>query len=71
MEAFVRGEVSGDAGGLIRWPVRLLIPLGFALLSLQGLSEIVKRVAFLRGLITDPARRAGARPAAAPSVDPS
>lgn len=49
VEAFQRGEVSSDAGGLIRWPVRLLIPLGFALLGLQGVSELIKRVAFLRG----------------------
>jgi len=49
VESFQRGEVSSDAGGLIRWPVRLLIPLGFALLGLQGISELIKRVAFLRG----------------------
>jgi TRAP-type mannitol/chloroaromatic compound transport system permease small subunit len=48
-ESFQRGELSSDAGGLVRWPVRLLIPLGFALLGLQGVSEIIKRVAFLRG----------------------
>jgi TRAP-type mannitol/chloroaromatic compound transport system permease small subunit len=44
-------EYSSDPGGLIRWPVRLLIPVSFTLLGLQGLSEVVKRVAFLRGLI--------------------
>jgi TRAP-type mannitol/chloroaromatic compound transport system permease small subunit len=44
-------EYSSDPGGLIRWPVRLLIPLAFALLALQGVSEIIKRVAFLKGLI--------------------
>ena len=49
VESWQRGEVSSDAGGLIRWPVRLLIPLGFALLGLQGVSEIIKRLAFLRG----------------------
>ena len=49
IESFQRGELSSDAGGLIRWPVRLLIPLGFALLGLQGVSELIKRVAFLRG----------------------
>ncbi|HSD97817.1 MAG TPA: TRAP transporter small permease subunit [Sulfuricaulis sp.] len=43
------GEISPDAGGLIRWPVRLLIPLGFALLALQGVAEVIKRIAFLRG----------------------
>jgi TRAP-type mannitol/chloroaromatic compound transport system permease small subunit len=42
-------EMSGDAGGLVRWPVKLLMPLGFALLVLQGLSQIVKRIAYLRG----------------------
>ena len=49
VESWQRGEVSSDAGGLIRWPVRMLIPMGFALLGLQGISEIIKRVAFLRG----------------------
>jgi TRAP-type mannitol/chloroaromatic compound transport system permease small subunit len=49
IESLQRGEVSSDAGGLVRWPVRLLIPLGFALLGLQGVSELIKRVAFLRG----------------------
>ena len=44
-------EYSSDPGGLIRWPVRLLIPVAFTLLGLQGISEIIKRVAFLRGLI--------------------
>ncbi|OWQ91833.1 sugar transporter [Roseateles aquatilis] len=41
------GEVSGNAGGLIRWPVALTLPLGFALVSLQGLSEIIKRIGYL------------------------
>jgi len=50
--AWQHNEMSPDAGGLLRWPVRLLIPLGFALLSLQGISEIFKRIAFLRGLIS-------------------
>ena len=45
------GEHSSDPGGLIRWPVRLLIPVAFTLLGLQGISELIKRVAFLRGLI--------------------
>jgi TRAP-type mannitol/chloroaromatic compound transport system permease small subunit len=48
-QSFLGGEVSSDAGGLVRWPVKLLIPAGFALLVLQAFSEIVKRVAFLRG----------------------
>jgi TRAP-type mannitol/chloroaromatic compound transport system permease small subunit len=48
------GEVSSNAGGLIRWPVYMMIPLGFSLLTLQGLSELIKRLAFLQGLIEDP-----------------
>jgi len=47
-------EMSTDAGGLIRWPVKILIPIGFTLLSLQGISELIKRVAFLMGLIPNP-----------------
>ena len=50
VESFASGERSPDAGGLIRWPVRLLIPLGFSLLALQGIAELIKRLAFLRGL---------------------
>lgn len=53
--AYATGEMSNNAGGLIRWPVLALLPLGFALLGLQGLSELIKRVAWLRGLIADPA----------------
>jgi TRAP-type mannitol/chloroaromatic compound transport system permease small subunit len=44
-------EYSSDPGGLIRWPVRLLIPVAFALLALQGVSEIIKRIGFLKGLV--------------------
>src|SRR3954470_19106224 len=43
------GEVSTNAGGLIRWPIKIFLPLGFALLSLQGISELIKRVAMLTG----------------------
>ncbi len=49
MQSYIGHEVSSDAGGLVRWPVKILIPAGFALLVLQGLSEIVKRAAFLSG----------------------
>ena len=49
VDSFVSGEMSPDAGGLIRWPVRLVTPLGFALLGLQGVAEIIKRIAYLRG----------------------
>jgi TRAP-type mannitol/chloroaromatic compound transport system permease small subunit len=48
------GEMSSNAGGLIRWPVYLMIPIGFTLLMLQGWSELIKRIAFLKGLIEDP-----------------
>ncbi|MGK9231239.1 TRAP transporter small permease subunit [Inquilinus limosus] len=50
---YVSGEMSGDAGGLIRWPVWALIPAGFVLLALQGLSELIKRIAILSGRIPD------------------
>ena len=53
------GEHSSDPGGLIRWPIRLLIPVGFALLALQGVSEVIKRIAFLKGLMPYPAERKG------------
>lgn len=50
-------EYSPNAGGLLRWPVKLMIPVGFFLLAIQGVSEIIKRAAFLRGLIPDPTPR--------------
>jgi len=52
--SFHQGEMSANPGGLIRWPIKLMVPVGFTLLALQGLSELIKRVAFLRGLIPDP-----------------
>lgn len=52
--AWVSGEMSQNAGGLIRWPVYLMMPLGFGLLLLQAASELIKRFAFLAGLIPDP-----------------
>lgn len=48
-------EMSSNAGGLPLWPVWILIPIGFALLTLQGVSELVKRIAFLNGAGPDPA----------------
>jgi TRAP-type mannitol/chloroaromatic compound transport system permease small subunit len=54
LRGLMSGEVSGNAGGLIRWPVYAMIPLGFTLLLLQGWSELIKRIAFLKGLIEDP-----------------
>jgi len=49
--SFRINEYSSDPGGLIRWPVRLLIPVAFSLIALQGISEIIKRVGFLKGLV--------------------
>jgi TRAP-type mannitol/chloroaromatic compound transport system permease small subunit len=56
---WVSGEVSSNAGGLIRWPVKLLVPVGFFLLGMQAVSELIKRIAFIRGLIPDPTERGG------------
>src|SRR3954469_9663533 len=57
VRGFVHNEVSGSAGGLSLWPARLLLPVGFGLLTLQGLSELIKRVAFLAGRAPDPILR--------------
>jgi TRAP-type mannitol/chloroaromatic compound transport system permease small subunit len=53
-EAWATHELSPDAGGLVRWPVKLLLPLGFALLALQGIAEIIKRVGVLTGHLALP-----------------
>ena len=47
--SWVENEYSGNAGGLIRWPIKIFLPVGFALLSLQGISELIKRFAMLTG----------------------
>ena len=49
--AWLSNEVSANAGGLPLWPAKLMLPLGFALLILQGVAEVIKRVAYLRGLL--------------------
>ena len=54
LQGWQSGETSSNAGGLIRWPVYAMIPIGFTLLMLQGWSELIKRIAFLNGLIDDP-----------------
>ena len=54
VNAWQTGEMSQNAGGLIRWPVQLMIPLGMVLLLAQAGSELIKRIAFLKGLIPDP-----------------
>jgi TRAP-type mannitol/chloroaromatic compound transport system permease small subunit len=57
VDAYKSGEVSTNAGGLTVWPGRLMLPAGFLLLVLQGFSELIKRVAFLLGMIPDPAEK--------------
>jgi TRAP-type mannitol/chloroaromatic compound transport system permease small subunit len=54
MRALTTGEMSQNAGGLIRWPVWLLLPVGFSILLLQAVSELIKRIAFLKGLRSEP-----------------
>ena len=55
LDAYRSNEVSTNAGGLLVWPGRLMLPVGFFFLVLQGLSELIKRIAFLLGMIPDPA----------------
>ena len=57
VDAYTRNEVSTNAGGLIIWPARLMVPIGFFLLIVQALSELIKRCAFLQGLIPDPSEK--------------
>jgi len=62
-KAYISGEMSSNAGGLIRWPIYAMVPLGFGLLGLQGISELIKRFAFLQGLIDDPTKKQVAKTA--------
>jgi len=57
LDAYRTNEISTNAGGLTVWPARLIVPIGFFLLVMQGISELIKRIAFLRGLIPDPAEK--------------
>lgn len=57
VQMYQSGEMSGNSGGLIRWPVWAALPVGFVLLMLQGWSELIKRIAFLRGEGPDPMGR--------------
>jgi TRAP-type mannitol/chloroaromatic compound transport system permease small subunit len=52
--SFRIGEMSTNAGGLIQWPAKLMIPVGFTMLFAQAISELIKRLAFMQGLIPDP-----------------
>jgi TRAP-type mannitol/chloroaromatic compound transport system permease small subunit len=63
LDAYVRHEMSTNAGGLVVWPARLLVPIGFALLIVQAVSELIKRIAFLRGHIPNPLERHQAKSA--------
>jgi TRAP-type mannitol/chloroaromatic compound transport system permease small subunit len=63
IRAYEMNEYSQNAGGLIRWPVFALLPIGFVLLGVQAISELIKRIAFLRGLIPDPTQKGQARSA--------
>jgi len=57
VDAWTRNEVSTNAGGLVIWPARLMVPIGFFLLIVQAISELIKRIAFLKGLIPDPSEK--------------
>jgi TRAP-type mannitol/chloroaromatic compound transport system permease small subunit len=57
IRTYTHGEISTNAGGLLIWPARFMVPVGFALLSLQGFSELIKRIAFLMGVGPDPIKR--------------
>src|SRR3954465_14021581 len=52
LQAYVVGENSSNAGGLLRWPIKFVVPSGFVMLALQGASEVIKRVAALQGEVT-------------------
>ncbi|MCB1958958.1 MAG: TRAP transporter small permease subunit [Rhodocyclaceae bacterium] len=67
VDSYVNMEESSNAGGLVRWPVRLIIPVGFALLAMQGVSELIKRVAFLMGKGPDPLEKPVDHGVAAPT----
>jgi TRAP-type mannitol/chloroaromatic compound transport system permease small subunit len=63
INAYVTGEMSSNAGGLIRWPVFALLPLGMLVLAIQAVSELIKRIAFLQGLVPDPTKKQGSKTA--------
>ena len=52
MQAYSVGEMSSNAGGLLRWPIKIVVPVGFVMLALQGVSEVIKRIAALQNLVT-------------------
>ena len=54
MQSYNVDEHSSNAGGLLRWPIKLVLPVGLLLVALQGVSEVIKRVAFLNGMPSKP-----------------
>ena len=50
-QAYEVGEIPSNAGGLVRWPIKLVVPVGFVFLALQGISEVIKRIAALKGYV--------------------
>lgn len=63
MDSFMQNEQSSNSGGLIRWPVKLLIPIGFALLVAAGISHLIKCIGYLKGLCPDPTLKVQAKTA--------
>ncbi|MCG5239702.1 TRAP transporter small permease subunit [Azospirillum doebereinerae] len=57
LDSYMTHEMSSDAGGLLRWPAKILVPAGFFLLTVQGVSELIKRIAYLAGLIDEPGEK--------------
>jgi TRAP-type mannitol/chloroaromatic compound transport system permease small subunit len=51
-QSYAVGEISSNAGGLIRWPIKFVVPAGMVMLALQGVSEVIKRIAALQNLVT-------------------
>ncbi len=60
VDSFQRHEISSNAGGLLKWPFKLIVPVGFCLLALQGISEVIKRIGYLAGMAPDPTATAHA-----------
>lgn len=58
MHSYLSGEMSSNTGGLIRWPVKLMIPVGFSLMIMAGISHLIKCIAFLKGVGPNPLRKA-------------
>jgi len=65
MRSYARGEVSNNAGGLVLWPAKMMLLIAFIMLFFQGISEIIKKIAVMRGVIEDPTPFVSAHEAAA------